>query len=235
MHGTFGTMLCLGALAATSVAQAAEDCRADAIATVAEVDVSDGSSYRVETYYLSADTLAVRFVDDNDRLFVVEGSISWARGGDREVEGSDSLSGFALGHQYHALLTRFAEIADGTKRVTGIEFAGRASAATRADFPFGGSMYLVDGESPAEAAGLLFEFPETPPIESRFLDWRQDGDRRLPYRIRIDDGDRVFDYRYTTVEFTERSRSWFYSVVGMPALDALKNYRESLAGACADD
>jgi len=223
------------ALSPTVGVPAADSCLADVIATAAEVEVSDGSSFRVETYYRSANALAVRFIDDGESLFVVEGPSSWARVNGEESAGSDRPSGFALGHQYHALLSRYEQIAAGGLQEATVDYEGRSSAASKADYPYGGTLYLVNGDTPDEPVALLFEFPGTPRIESQLLDWRRGGDRRVPFYIRIDDGTRVFHYRYASIEFMRKPLRWFYSVVGSPELDAVRIYRASLADSCADD
>jgi hypothetical protein len=219
-------------------ALAANACSQRAILTEADVNVSDGSEFRTESYYRSKDGAAIRHLDDRDRLVAVEGPIGWASDGEKSAAGSDFYKLFALGHQYHALLLDFDSIAANVREDAQVEFGGDMRAARSGDYPYGGTVHLVRGEDASRPAGLRFDFPEDALIFASFLDWRERDDRLLPYHIRIDDGERTFDYRYTSVDISEASPLWFFEAVPAPAIDELQIYRlhrKLLAAHCIGD
>ena len=206
-------------------ALAADACSNRAIMTEADVIVSDGSEFRTESYYGSKESAAIRHLDDRDRMVAVEGPIGWASDGEKSAAGSDFYKLFALGHQYHALLLEFDDIAANVREDSQVDFAGEMRAAASGDYPYGGTVHLVRGEDASRAAGLRFDFPEDTLIFASFLDWREQEDRLLPYHIRIDDGERTFDYRYTNIDIAEESPLWFFEAVPAPSLDELQIYR----------
>ena len=56
--------------------------------------------------------------------------------------------------------------------------------------------------------------------------------------IRIDDGERAFDYRYTRVDISRASPLWFFEAVPAPPIDELQIYRlhrKMLAAHCTGD
>ena len=219
-------------------ALAADACSNRAIMTEADVIVSDGSEFRTESYYGSKESAAIRHLDDRDRMVAVEGPIGWASDGEKSAAGSDFYKLFALGHQYHALLLEFDDIAANVREDSQVEFAGEMRAAASGDYPYGGTVHLVRGEDASRAAGLRFDFPEDTLIFASFLDWREQEDRLLPYHIRIDDGERTFDYRYTNIDIAEESPLWFFEAVPAPSLDELQIYRlhrKLLSAHCTGD
>jgi ketosteroid isomerase-like protein len=219
-------------------ARATDACASQLIATRADVTVSDGSGFRTQSFYQSKDSAAIRHIDDRDRIIAVEGPIGWARDGGRAHLGSDFYKLFALGHQYHALLLEFEHIASNVRRGQQIDFGGEQRTAASGDYPYGGTVHLVQGEDPARPAGLRFDFPEATVIIVAFLDWRERDGRLLPYRIRIDDGERTFDYRYTDIAVSSGSPLEFFDAVPAPSLDEVQVYRlhrRLLAAHCMGD
>jgi hypothetical protein len=202
------------------------------------VSVSDGSKFRTESYYRSKDNAAIRHLDDRDRIVAVEGPIGWASDGEKSAAGSDFYKLFALGHQYHALLLEFDNIATNVREDTQVEFAGDMRTATSGDYPYGGTVHLVRGEDASRPAGLRFDFPDDNVIVASFLDWRETDDRVLPHHVRVDDGERTFDYRYTRVDISRASPLWFFEAVPAPPIDELQIYRlhrKMLAAHCIGD
>jgi ketosteroid isomerase-like protein len=202
------------------------------------VSVSDGSGFRTESYYRSKDGAAIRHLDDSDRIVAVEGPIGWASDGEKSAMGSDFYKLFALGHQYHALLLDFDDIAANVREDSQVEFAGEMRTAASGDYPYGGTVHLVRGGDASRPAGLRFDFPDDAVIVASFLDWREADDRMLPYRVRVDDGERIFDYRYTSISIAPGSPFWFFDAVPAPSIDQLQIYRlhrKLLAAHCTGD
>lgn len=217
---------------------ASDACSSLAITAGAEVTGSDGSEFRTESYYHSKDGAAIRHIDDRDRIVAVDGPIGWAREGERAQIGPEFYKLFALGHQYHALLLEFDSIVGNTRENTDIEFGGEMLTATSGDYPYGGRVHLVQGDDPSRPAGLRFDFPDDKVIHASFLGWKKHGDKMLPYHIRVDDGERTFDYRYTSVSVSAESPLWFFDAVPAPPLDELRVYRlhrKILAAHCIGD
>ena len=85
---------------------------------------------------------------------------------------------------------------------------------------------------------MRFDFSADTVIQTWFLDWREHGDRLLPYHVRIDDGERTFDYHYTRIDISSESPLWFFDAVPAPALDEVEIYRlhrKLLAAHCIGD
>lgn len=210
----------------TANAGASQGCSSRAIRTAADVTVSDGSSYQTESYFHDIDMAAIRFVDENEQVIAVEGPWSWmSQNGDAQL-GSDFHKLFVLGHQYHALLRYFDDLSLNSRKTQRLEFNGGTHRGITRNYPYGGTIHLIDGNDPARPSGLLFEFPDTPRIESRFSDWRDSHGVTVPYQIEVDDGNLVFIYRYTDIDLTPQSPEWFFDTVKAPELGEIEVYRE---------
>ena len=232
------TRLFLIALAiAAPLAQASDACSDRAIVATADVSVSDGSAFRTEALFHSREAAAIRHIAEQNQLVVVEGPRSWYRAGDKTGYGEDFHKVFALGHQYHAFLLHFDELADDV-RSTRIEFGGEDRSALAGTYPYGGSVYMVTGDAPGRPAGMRFEFESNAPIDVTFDDWLDDAGTALPFLAIIDDGERTFEYRYDKVLIEQRSPFWFFEATGDPGLDETGIYRlhrTLLAAHCLGD
>lgn len=217
---------------------ASDACSGRAIVTSADVSVSDGSEFRTESFYRSIDSAAIRHIDHRDRVVAVEGPLGWAREAERAELGSNFYKLFALGHQYHALLLDFETIVSNTHDNSQIVFGDGLHDATSGNYPYGGTVHLIRGEDASRPAGMRFDFAEDTVIQTWFLDWRPHDNAELPYHIRIDDGERMFDYHYTRIEVSSQSPLWFFDAVPVPPLDEVEIYRlhrKLLAAHCIGD
>lgn len=229
-------LLILAALAAP--ATASDACSTRAIVTAAEVSVSAGSSFRTESFFHGTDSAAIQHVYDQPQWIVVEGPQSWIRAGEEARLGSGFHKLFALSHQYHAMLAHFEDFLAGAPVAQTVTFAGREARAAGGEFIYGGHLSLVAGASAARPLGIRQAVPDGPVIEAEFLDWRKHNGTDLPHHVRIDDGERVFDYRYTSIETMERSPLWYFEAVPAPDIDAVQLYRlhrSLLAAHCLGD
>ncbi len=218
-------------------AWSSDACSSLAIHTKADVAVSDGSSFQTESWYLSRDAAAIRHLKDDARLTVAEGPTSWTSDGTVESIGSGFHGHFAVGHQFHALLLDFEANVDDAGAREAREIRGERYDAVTGVNPRGGSMSLLFESDSPQPAGLAIDIPDTDTILVTFHDWR--GEKTpLPYHARIDDGERVFDYRYSHVDVSEQSPLWFYEAVPAPNIDAVQVYRlhrKLLAAHCLGD
>jgi hypothetical protein len=221
-----------------NVSWSSDACSTLAITAAADVTVSDGSSFQIETNFQSRDVLAIRHIRDPQQLIVVEGPHSWTQLGDTAAIGTDFHKLFALGHQFHAFLLRFEELVSGDPRRENILFDGESRQAMGGDYPYGGKVYLVQGADTKRPMGLLFEFPGDTVISVKFDEWRDVGEVSFPFRLQIDDGQRVFDYHYSDINITAMSPLWFFDAVPSPRLDVVQVYRlhrKLLAAHCLGD
>jgi hypothetical protein len=86
-------------------------------------------------------------------------------------------------------------------------------------------VHLVQDKDASRPAGLRFDFPDDNVIVAAFLDWREVDGGMLPYHVRVDDGERTFEYRYTSIGIAPRLPSWFFDAVPAPSIDELQIYR----------
>ena len=222
---------------AAPFAEASDACSGRAVVASADVAVSDGSTFRTEALFHSREAAAIRHIREPDQLIAVEGPRSWYRVGDETGYGEDFHKVFALGHQYHAFLLYFDELADGAA-ATRIDFDGEERSALTGRYPYGGTVHMVTGDAPGRPAGMRFEFAGSAPIDVTFDDWRDASGVTLPFLALIDDGERTFEYRYDDVLIEERSPSWFHEATASPGLDEIGIYRlhrSLLAAHCLGD
>jgi len=217
---------------------ASDACSTRAIVTSADVTVSDGSTFRTRSYFHSRDAAAIQHIRDREQFVVVEGPFGWVSAGEESRLGTEFHKLFALGHQYHAFLLLFDDIVANLRETPRLDFQGVTHRARSGDYPYGGTVHLIEGAEGEQPAGLLFEFPESEAIRATFSDWQELGGVRLPFRIDVDDGDRTFEYRYSSVETVPRSPLWFFESVIAPAIDQVRVYRlhrQLLAAHCLGD
>lgn len=171
------------------------------------------------------DTAAIRHIDDATQTVSVEGPLAWIGKQGRAQVGGENLKAFALGHQYHALLLYFDDIVADSDSQENVPFGGRQYPGRGGDYPYGGRIYLVDGDDGRLPRGLMLELPDAPPIEAGFSDWRDAGGSVAPFRVTIDDGSRTFDYAYSRVDVADQSPLWFFEKVAAPAIDEVQIHR----------
>lgn len=229
-------LLCLLGILIGPTAGATDACSTTAIVTAAEVTVSDGGSFRTQSYFQSGEAAAIRHIDSSERVVAVEGPFSWA-GSDREATlGGTALSSFALGHQFHAFLWFFDELVEDLETDIDVPWSGSMSKGRRGQHPYGGSATLIDADD--EEQVLLLENADYGRIVIRYDDWREENGKRVPFLISIDDGARLFDYRFSSVEFSDRDPLWFFDAVISPSIDEIdvfRLHRKLLAAHCLGD
>ncbi len=229
----------LPALLLCNTLLASNACITEVITTSADVAVSDGSAYSVETYYRSADEAAVSFLGEGASDIVSEGPFAWYRQGKKTGLASDKEKRFALGHQYHAMVLHFDEIMANVADDPAIEFLGETRTGRTGEYPTGGTVSLVEGDNPAQPAGFLMLLPEETPITVTLDDWREsEAGAALPYTLQIHHGDRVFTYTYTSVAFSQGDAVDFherYATPGVTEIDEFRQQQALLAEQCRTD
>ena len=204
---------------------ASDACSNRAIFTTADVRVSDGTSFATESFFHSAEASAIRHIREDNQIVAVEGPVAWVSRDGKAQVGSDQFKSFALGHQFHAMLLHFEDLASGIANKSDISFDGGIHTGKGGDFKYGGRIFLVQGSGKSRPLGFVFELPDLPPMEISLGEWRDQNGTDLPFHVRIDDGSRVFDYAFTRVDLAPRSATWFHDIVEAPDLDQLQVYR----------
>lgn len=225
-------------LGSTTVSSASDACSDHFIAARASVTVSDGSAFDIRSQYHSAGGSTITHISEQESTIGVEGPISWTSGDAVDEIGSDFHKTFALGHQFHAFLLHFDKLVNDPLVVENVPFEGATHRGKRGGFPYGGVAFLVYGESGERALGLRFEFPETTPIEVSFGDWRLINNVELPFDLRIDDGERIFGYNFSSIQLDSMGLIDFYASNDSPSFDPLDIYRlhrKLLAAHCLGD
>lgn len=219
------------------ISWSSDACSTQAIHTFADVSVSDGSSFRTESFFQSKDVAAIRHFLDEEQIIAVEGPSSWVLSGDSAEAGTEFHKDSALGHQFHAYLLHFDEIVANVRQTSEIQFRGSTYRATSGDKPNGGVAHLIAGEDPDRPVGLLFD-NDAVSIAFSFFDWRELGGESIPFHVQIDDGERIFDYRYSGIDLTPKSPLWFMNTLPAPEIDEVQVYRlhrKLLAAHCLGD
>lgn len=221
-------------------ALASDACAVGAIETAADVSVSDGSTFSVQSLFQSKDAAAHRQISAaSEMLISTEGPIGWVRIDDATVAATASHKQFALGHQFHALLLHFDDIVENPRDSSVVKFIDRERRARTGDLPYGGVAHLIQGDIDDRAAGMVFEFPNAAaPIIVIFKDWRTVDGIPAPFAIEIDDGERLFKYQYVQIDIGKKSPLWYFDTVAAPPLDDVNIYRlhrSLLAAHCLGD
>lgn len=225
-----------------AAAIADDACSTTALYTYADVTVSDGKTYAVETFYRSKDRATSKFIrDDGGSLHVVEGPFTWTQAGDKaelaKGDQGDFQRDFALGHQFHALMVNYRDIVTDIEPVSGVEFAGGKTSALKGMRDTGGAVYLIDGEVPGRPAGLRYDVGDLK-IDIIASAWREVGGTETPFALLIDDGTRTFDYQFKSVDMTDKPLMWYYDSVPSPAIDEidiLRLHKKALVAHCIGD
>jgi hypothetical protein len=196
--------LALLALAACATAPQADS----GVLTSANVRVSNGHTYVLETYYQNAHRAAVRQTRPNGEVEVsaILGTLAMTRARPGEV-GDQMLRTIVLGHQFHALLLNFDAV-HSNARVGEIAYGGERRATRDGDWPYGGVSHLVLGAVPDRPTAFVFNFSGAPEIRVAFSDWRDAGGETLPFHIVIDDGSNTYDYSFTVIATDASAPDW---------------------------
>ncbi len=173
------------------------------IQSAAEVAVSDGLLYRVNTLFHDKQRAVFQQIkSDQTTVLAIEGRYIWEYEGQAETEGSPWVEGFVLGHQFHAQILFFDKIHDSISQPKAARFAGQnCRVMTSAGVGgLGFNLYYLENAYPL---GLEILPTGADTILVQFADWRPVSDILLPFTVLIDDGRRQFEYRYSKLIFNE--------------------------------
>ena len=179
------------------------------ITAKASVTVDDGSSYNTTAFYQDPQRVIFQLTyPDRQNTVGIEGKYYWQHNGEREEEGSPFIQEFALGHQFFAQLLYFDQIhpdvSSASRDTLGDVICQSVTGSGRVS-PW--KIYINNVGKPL-AAELLLEGASN--IMMILEDWKEQSEILLPHKITIDDGQRVFTYLFTDIDFNYGAISDFY-------------------------
>ncbi len=180
----------------------------------ASVTVSDGLTYAVSTVFHDAQRAVIRRVyEDRTVIQGVEGRYIWTFDGDAEAEAPPFVEEFVLGHQVHAQLLFFDRLHQIKELSRPARFGDQDCRALESGKD--GETWSIFYVESGRPLGMEKESDTGPPIEFTFGDWREIQDLLLPFEVAIDDGERNFVYRYSSVRLNEGSLDGFRAPHGV--------------------
>ena len=172
------------------------------VRTEAHVTVSDGLEYDVVTVFHDRQrAIFHRTYADRTTTLGVDGKYLWSFDGEKEEEGPPFYEGFIMGHQFPAQLLFFDELNGPLQAPVEIK-CGDTRCLSYSGIT--GLSLRVNATS-LRPVGFLLVRDDGPDIEFSFDRWRDIDGVSLPFLVKIDDGERMFDYEYTSVTFNEGS------------------------------
>ena len=172
------------------------------IRTEAHVTVSDGLEFDVVTVFHDHQRAVFhRIYSDRTATLGVDGKYYWSFDGEKEEEAPALFESIVMGHQFHAQILFFDELNGPVGASTRVQCAG-----TPCD-SYGGALHRtlrVDARN-GRPLELTLARDDASDIEIVFDGWRDVDGITLPFRLVLDDGERVFEYVFGSVTFNEGS------------------------------
>jgi hypothetical protein len=164
---------------------------------VADVSVSDGLTYKVNTLYIDPQrAIFERIYTDRKVTNGVEGKYAWSFDQKREIEGSSMTTSIVLGHQFYAQMLFFEKLHPTAAINENATFMDAASQSVITNDANG--VYELFYDPAKLPLGMKIVLGETT-ITFVYSDWQSVDGVLLPHHIQIDDGERIFDYQFTEV------------------------------------
>jgi hypothetical protein len=180
------------------------------IRTIANVTVSDGSMYKAETFYISPQRAIFKQIYPNkESTTAIDGCRVWQFDGQSENEGNPFYFNFVLGHQFHAMLLgklgELAPITDTSKIKFVLETLKRdlPNNITIRSFKTHELTVYIVYDSSEKPIGMLHLVDPNFTITYTFDMWKTVNGITLPWQITIDDQSRIFNYKYSEIDFNE--------------------------------
>ncbi len=135
----------------------------------------------------------------------MEGLYVWAYDGRVETETTPYVGEIVLGHQFHAQILFFDRLHPAVGKSSETQFAGQESMTLESEdsqwrfyYDFSGRPLGME-KSRQDEASIIFTFD----------DWRTVSGVSLPYEVQIDDGERQFRYRFSSITMNKGSLADF--------------------------
>ena len=175
----------------------------------ADVLVSDSSTYVTTSLYNDPQRSIFQLrYPDQTITYGVEGKYYWQHDGITEKEVPVFFKTFVLGHQFHAHLLYLDQLYDSLTYTSQAQFESIPCRSVSGHSTNGAWTIFYHQETSA-IQGMSLEIPEGPLIKMKVDDWRDIDGVFLPGKVEIDDGERIFDYHFTSLEFNEGELSSF--------------------------
>lgn len=172
----------------------------------ASVTVSDGLTYSITTVFHDPQrALWRRVYADRTVTQGVEGLYIWTYEDHVETEALPFVREVILGHQFQAQILFFDRIHHPAGTTKQSRFAGQECMVLESEDVDSPWRFYYD--SNGHPLGMEKVRKEQANISFQFDDWRRVSGILLPFTVFIDDGDRKFQYRYSSIKFNEGSMS----------------------------
>ena len=172
------------------------------VSAQADVTVSDGLTYSVTTLFHDRQRAVFRRVyPDRTVTQGVEGRYVWSFDGQKQTEAQPFVEGFVLGHQLHAQILFFDRLHPGAGPAEQATFAGQSCLVVESTVTDGS--WRLFYEPSGMPLGLERSRTGEAPIVFAFEDWQPVEGILLPFSIAIDDGQRQFDYTFSSVRLND--------------------------------
>lgn len=170
------------------------------VRAAAHVTASDGLEFDVVTVFHDHQRAIFQQAYESGTATVgIDGKYYWIFDGEIEAEGAQIHEAIVLGHQFHAQLLFFDELNGPLGAASEGEFDGRPCLSYTG--PSGHSLH-VDAKTRLPVA-LVWIREGAADVKTTFDDWRKVDGIDLPFVATIDDGERTFTYRFSSVTFNE--------------------------------
>ena len=174
------------------------------ISTQANVTVSDGLTYQTHTLYHDPQrAIFKRTYADRTVVQGLEGKYVWTYDGTSEKEASAFIGKIILGHQFHAQILFLDKLHSLTDSLKTVEFNNKQCKAVSSNSD--GQYFEFYFQEEGRPLGFTIFNEEEDDIIFKFADWRKVAEVDLPFAVDIDDGKRIFQYKFTEIKFNEGS------------------------------
>ncbi len=173
-----------------------------AVYAKANVTVSDGKQYQVETIWLDQERAILHMVyPDTQQTLGREGHLYWSSDGSSQTDLNDEYRHFITGHQYHAQLLNFSQFDTVTEPVLTSDKACDCLKHSITDVDENIiTMEYQEGGMPLRQVTQSKRFGE---MIAEYHDWRKSDGIMMPHQILITHDGIVYDYRYEVLAFNQ--------------------------------
>lgn len=170
------------------------------ILTKADVEVSDGTTYSVTTFFQGQQRVIFhREYPDRSVTQGIDGKYYWEFDGNIEKEGNNFTKNLVKGHQFIGMILLFEQFNNSLSKPEKSVFNGKncmVVTGEQGDWRY--KMYHLENHLPL---GMELLIQGGPTITFLFSDWKLTHGINLPQKISIDDQSREFTYSFSSIEF----------------------------------
>lgn len=176
-----------------------------ALSTTANVRVSDGLTYTATTLYHDRQRAVFqRTYSDRQIASGIDGKYLWNYDGKRETEVPAFYENYILGHQMHAQLLFFDHLHPHAASIRDTSYNDMACRYISDQAPDGNTFTIIFDEWPI---AMIIAPPEGSNIVMKLDSFQSADGFVLPFFIEIDDGERIFNYHFQSIQFNQEQIS----------------------------